>query len=207
MDAAAVWGSRPAVVFGDRRWTHAEFAEEVDRVAKGLMAIGVEAGDKVALWMTNRPEWLFAMYAIPAVGAITVPLNTRYRADDVAYTVDQSDTSTLLFNDRSGPVDYSAMVREVRDRWPKVERLVVLGDDRPEGALAWSEMVAAGDGVAGRALAARRDAVRAEDPAIIIYTSGTTSLPKGAVHDHSVIRNVSERAQIYGVTTADVHAG
>ena len=77
MDAAAVWGSRPAVVFGDRRWTHAEFAEEVDRVAKGLMAIGVEAGDKVALWMTNRPEWLFAMYAIPAVGAITVPLNTR----------------------------------------------------------------------------------------------------------------------------------
>jgi acyl-CoA synthetase (AMP-forming)/AMP-acid ligase II len=77
----------------------------------GLIAIGVEPGDKVGLWMTNRAEWLFLLYAVPAVGAVLVPLNTRYRADDMLYAVDQSDTTTLLFNDRSGPVDYSAMVR------------------------------------------------------------------------------------------------
>jgi fatty-acyl-CoA synthase len=205
--AARLWGEREALSFGDRRWTHAQFASEVDRVAKGLIGIGVEPGDKVGVWMTNRPEWLFLMYAIPSVGAVTVPLNTRYRAEDVQYTVDQSDTSTLIFNDRSGPIDYSAIVREVRDQWPKVERVVVLGDDLPEGARRWRDLLRAGEAVADATLADRREAVRAEDPMIIIYTSGTTSRPKGAVHDHAVIRNVAERTQMHGVTAEDVHAG
>jgi len=206
-EAARLWGDREALLVGERRWTHAEFAAEVDRVALGLIGIGVQPGDKVGIWMTNRPEWLFLMYAIPSVGAVTVPLNTRYRAEDVQYTVDQSDTSTLIFNDRSGPIDYSAMVREVTAEWPKVERLVALGDDRPDGALAWEELLAAGDAVAQDELAARRAAVRADDPMIIIYTSGTTSRPKGAVHTHAVIRNVAERAQMHGVSCEDVHAG
>jgi fatty-acyl-CoA synthase len=206
-EAARRWGDREALVFGGRRWTHAEFAAEVDRVAKGLMGIGVEAGDKVGIWMTNRPEWLFAMFAVPAVGAVTVPLNTRYRSEDVQYTVDQSDTSTLLFNDHSGPIDYTAMVREVAPGWPKVKRLVVLGDDRPDGAMGWDDMVTAGATVSDEALAQRARAVRADDPMIIIYTSGTTSLPKGAVHNHAVIRSVSERTQMHGVTIDDVHAG
>ncbi len=206
-EAARLWGSREALVFGDRRWTHTEFADEVNRVAKGLVAIGVEAGDKVGIWMTNRPEWLFLMYAIPAVGAITVPLNTRYRSEDVQYTVDQSDTSTLIFNDRSGPIDYSAMVREVRDNWPKVHRMVVVGPDRPDGALGWDDLLEAGASVDDEQIRTRSAAVSAEDPMIIIYTSGTTSLPKGAVHNHSVIRNVAERAQMHGVTITDVHAG
>ncbi|MGF1596300.1 MAG: AMP-binding protein [Acidimicrobiales bacterium] len=145
--------------------------------------------------------------AIPSVGAVTVPLNTRYRADDVAYTVDQSDTSMLILNDRSGPVDYSAMVREVGHQWPKVERIVTLGDDRPDGSLGWDEMVTSGISVGDDVLAGRREAVRADDPMIIIYTSGTTSRPKGAVHTHAVLRNVAERAQMHGVTVDDVHAG
>jgi fatty-acyl-CoA synthase len=206
-EAARRWGDREALVFGDRRWTHRDFAEEVEQVAKGLVGIGVEPGDKVGIWMTNRPEWLFLMFAIPQVGAVTVPLNTRYRSEDVAYTVDQSDTSTLVFNDVSGPIDYSAMVREVRGQWPKVQRLVCLGDDRPDGSLAWDELLAAGADVSDETMAARAAAVRAEDPMIIIYTSGTTSLPKGAVHTHAVIRNVVERTQMHGVSCTDVHAG
>jgi fatty-acyl-CoA synthase len=207
VEAARLWGDREALVFGDLRWTHAEFAAEVDRVAKGLIGIGVQPGDKVGIWMTNRPEWLFLMYAIPAVGAVTVPFNTRYRSEDVQYTVDQSDTSTLIFNDRSGPIDYSAMVREVMGHWPKVRRMVVVGDDRPEGALRWNDMLAAGDSVSEATRAQRASSVRADDPMIIIYTSGTTSLPKGAVHTHAVIRNVAERAQMHGITVDDVHAG
>jgi fatty-acyl-CoA synthase len=205
--AARLWGDRDALVFGERRWTHAQFSAEVDRVAKGLIGIGVAPGDKVGIWMTNRPEWLFLMYAIPSVGAVTVPFNTRYRAEDVQYTVDQSDTSTLFFNDRSGPIDYAAMVRAVRGGWPKVERLVTLGDDVPEGSQGWDAFLAAGRGVDDGALDARRAGVSAADPMIIIYTSGTTSLPKGAVHNHAVIRNVAERTQMHGVTSSDVHAG
>ena len=87
--AARLWKDRPALVFQGARWTHGEFADDVQRVAKGLIALGVEHGDHVAVWMTNRPEWLQLMYAIPRVGACIVPLNTRYRTDDVAYTVVQ----------------------------------------------------------------------------------------------------------------------
>lgn len=205
--AARRWGAREAVAHGERRWTHAAFAEEVDRVAKGLIGLGVDPGDKVGLWMTNRAEWLFTLFAVAKVGAVLVPLNTRYRAEDVAYTVEQSDTTTLIINDRSGPVDYSAMVRENLATWTKLKRLVVLGDDRPDGALSWEDLLAAGAATGDETLAARADAVRAEDPVIIIYTSGTTSAPKGAVHSHAFIRNVAERAQMHGVTCTDVHAG
>ena len=205
--AARLWPDHEALVFGARRWTHAAFADEVDRVAKGLIAIGVESGDKVAVWMTNRPEWLFLMYAIPAIGAVTVPLNTRYRSEDVQYTVDQSDSSTIIFCDRSGPVDYAAMINEVADLWPKITRKIVLGGDTSTGSTSWATMLAAGAAVTDETLAERAGAVHASDPAIIIYTSGTTSLPKGAVHNHAVIRNVAERAQMHGVTSADVHAG
>ncbi len=210
--AARLWPDHEALVFGSRRWTHAAFADEVDRVAKGLIAAGVEPGDKVAVWMVNRPEWLFSMYAIPAVGAVTVPLNTRYRSEDVRYTVDQSDSSTIIFGDRSGPVDYAAMINEVADQWPKIKRKIVLGGatstgDTTAGSTPWATLLAAGAAVTDETLAERAAAVDASDPAIIIYTSGTTSLPKGAVHNHAVIRNVAERAQIHGITSADVHAG
>lgn len=205
--AARRWGQREALTFGDRRWSHAEFAGEVDRVARALLGLGVERGDKVGIWMTNRPEWLFLMFAIPKVGAITVPVNTRYRTEDVRYMVDQADISTLVVNDRSGPVDYCSMVREALPSWPKVRNLVVLGDERPEGAQGWDEVVALADGVEEGALAARASRVRPTDDAVIIYTSGTTSLPKGAVHDHLVVRNVTERAQMHGLTMHDVQAG
>ena len=80
--AARLWKNDPALVFKGDRWTHGEFADDVENVAKGLMTIGVGRGDHVAVWMTNRPEWLHLMYAIPRVGACIVPLNTRYRTDD-----------------------------------------------------------------------------------------------------------------------------
>lgn len=153
--AARRWGAREAVAHGERRWTHAAFAEEVDRVAKGLIGLGVDPGDKVGLWMTNRAEWLFTLFVVAKVGVVLVPLNTRYRAEDVAYTVEQSDTTTLIINDRSGPVDYSAMVRENLATWTKLKRLVVLGDDRPDGALSWEDLLAAGAATGDETLAAR----------------------------------------------------
>jgi fatty-acyl-CoA synthase len=204
-EAARRWGDREALVHGDRRWTHAQVAAEVDRVAKGLIAIGVRPGDHVGVWLVNRPEWVFLQHAIPRVGAVTVGLNTRYRSDDVAYTVDQADCTTLIVADRSGPVDYGAMVRAVRPDLPKLERLVMLGEERLPGAVGWEELAEHGASVTDADLEARAAAVDPDSPALIIFTSGTTSLPKGAVHTHVVLRNSIERAQLLGHSFTDVH--
>ena len=138
--AAQSWGDREALCFEDRRWSFAEFSRAVDQCAKGLIAIGVAPGERVAVWMVNRPEWLLLMYAVARVGAVIVPLNTRYRSEDVAYAAAQSRCGTLIVNARSGPVDYAAMLDDSMpdlavgregalqlSRYPDLKRLIVLG--------------------------------------------------------------------------------
>jgi fatty-acyl-CoA synthase len=198
-------GGRPALVFEGRRWTYDQLAREVDRVAKGLIGLGIQPGEHVGIWMVNRPEWVVLQFALPRVGAVTVGLNTRYRSEDAAYTIDQSDTTTLVINDRSGGVDYAAMVRQIRPQIPKLERLIVVGDDVADEATGWDDLLAAGEWVDDEQLATRAAGVDPDEPTLIIYTSGTTSLPKGAVHTHAWVRNNLERAQLLGHTCNDVH--
>jgi fatty-acyl-CoA synthase len=217
-EAALRWGPREALVFGRRRWTYAELNAETDRVARALMALGVTPGENVALWMTNRPEWLFVMFAVARIGACLVPLNTRYRTDDVAYTLRQSRSGTLITLDRSGPVDYQGMLMESMprvgrradgtlaiDAYPELRRVVVLGDARLEDAQDWEGFLAAAAAVGPAALAARKAAADPDGRMVICYTSGTTGHPKGAVHSHRPIRNTHERAQTFGMTMHDVH--
>ena len=215
--AARRWGPREALVCGAARWTYSAFESEVDRVARGLIALGVEKGEHVALWMTNRAEWLFLTFAIAKIGAVLVPLNTRYRTDDVAYTVRQSDSGTWISIDRSGPVDYAAMLGEVLPDlaaqdpraidiagFPRLRRLVLVGDGAVPGTMGWEAMLADGEAVGASALAARAAAVDPDEPVMIGYTSGTTGHPKGVLHTHVMIRNMRERANRIGLTFEDV---
>src|SRR5262245_13464744 len=86
--AAARWGAREALYFKGRRWSFAELAARIDRLARGLIGLGVEPGVKVALWMVNRPEFIEAMFAVMRIGAVLVPINTRLRTEDTASSSD-----------------------------------------------------------------------------------------------------------------------
>jgi fatty-acyl-CoA synthase len=211
--AARRWGAREALYFNGRRWSFAELSASVDRLARGLIALGVRPGEKVALWMVNRPEFIEAMFAVIKIGAVLVPINTRLRTEDTAYILGQSDASVLLVADRSGPVDYLGMVKElapslragnVREERFKHLRLVVsAGDERHADTLHWSAARAAGDPVGTAALRARAAEVDPDATAFFMYTSGTTGFPKGAMHDHAIIRNLVDRAFRMAVTPAD----
>ncbi|MBI4271411.1 MAG: AMP-binding protein [Candidatus Rokubacteria bacterium] len=210
--AARRWGTREALCFQGRRSTFLEIAAGVDRVARGLIALGVAQGDKVALWMLNRPEWIEAAFAVMKIGAVLVPVNTRLRTHDVGYILAQSHATTLILAERGGPVDYLAMVRELApvdgapgaSRLPGLRRVLLLGEARRPATVAWADLLERADEVDERTLAARAAAVSPEDLAFLMYTSGTTGVPKGAMHAHRLVRNVTDRAFRLAITEQDV---
>ena len=201
--AAARWGGREALAFNGRRWTFAELSAGVDRVAKGLIALGIEPGERVALWMLNRAEWIEAAYAAMKIGAILLPVNTRFRTADVTYVLEQSESATLLLADRSGPVEYLEMVREVAPSLPHLRRMVALAETARTGAIRWEAMLAGGAAVSDADLAARARAVDPGAIAFLMYTSGTTGFPKGVMHDHRMVRNIVDGGNRMGITFAD----
>src|SRR5712691_5812987 len=107
------WGPREALYYEGQRWSFAHLQAEVDGTARAMIHLGILPGDHVTLWMPNRPEWLLTFFALANIGAVVVPINTRFRTSDLAYVLWQSDATTLITVDRSGPVDYLAMVHEI----------------------------------------------------------------------------------------------
>lgn len=216
-EAARRWGGREALVFKDKRWTYGEFSVEVDRIACALIALGVRPGEHVALWITNRPEFLFLFYAIAKVGAIVIPLNTRYRTLDLGYALRHSRCVTLVTMERSGPVEFGTMALEVlgplnvmddgtvrSSACPALRRLVILERSVAPGVKSWAEFVVGGCSVSEAELSARAAAVDPDGVATIMYTSGTTDHPKGVMLNHSGVRLAVYRAMQMGITCMDV---
>ncbi|MCG7363847.1 AMP-binding protein [Roseomonas sp. ACRSG] len=176
-----------AIVAPAGRITYAALAEDVAAVRAALAAAGVRRGDHVGLCMGNGPRWVAIFLAIGSLGAVTVPVNTRFQAAEMAYALRQSRVSLLILSDRFLRVDFVGMLRGICPgldaalpdaALPDLRQVVVLGQEVPAAATAWADFLAAGQ---GRPAA---PCCRPDDVLLIQYTSGTTSFPKGVLLTH-----------------------
>jgi fatty-acyl-CoA synthase len=178
------------------RFTYAELNEAVDRVASGLLAAGLEPGDRVGLWSPNRAEWALVQYATAKAGVILVNVNPAYRANELAYALRQSGCRWLFAAPDYKGSDFVAMVAAVRDDVPNLERAMFFGSPQ------WDELAAAA--IDADALRARLAGLDFDDPINIQYTSGTTGFPKGAtLTHHNILNNGLFVAGMLNYTEAD----
>jgi fatty-acyl-CoA synthase len=171
------------------RQTYAEFHAAVEEVARGLLALGIEPGERVGIWSPNNAEWVTLQYATAKVGAILVNVNPAYRTSELAYALGQSGVSTLVLAPRFRTADYLDMLDQVATELPALGRRVVLGGDTPAGAMGWDELRAGADKVPPERLAEREALLQFDDPINVQYTSGTTGFPKGATLSHHNLLN------------------
>jgi fatty-acyl-CoA synthase len=167
----------------DRRYTYAEFNAAVDEVARGLLAAGLEVGDRIGIWSPNCAEWVLVQYATAKVGVILVNINPAYRTSELAYALNQSGCRMLIAAPAFKTSDYAAMIEEVRPEQKALETVVLLGS--PE----WEKLLTGAASVPAEALRERMRGLQFDDPINIQYTSGTTGFPKGATLSHHNILN------------------
>ncbi|MCH8297266.1 MAG: AMP-binding protein [Chloroflexi bacterium] len=207
-------GGREALVHVEhgRRYTYTQLRAECDRVARGLMALGIKRGDHVGIWATNYTEWVVAQFATAKIGAVLVTVNPAYRTHELEYVLRQSELSALILIASFRTSDYVAMLNEVvpelrdsapgelhSDKLPYLRNIVFIppyprdlaqdgsrqpNQETPPGMWQWDEVKGLGEEVSQEALAKRQSECDPGDVANILYTSGTTGNPKGAMLTH-----------------------
>ncbi len=202
--AAARWGGELALVsrHQDVRWTWAELDAEVDRVATGLLRLGVAKGDRVGIWAPNSAEWTLIQFATARIGAILVTINPAYRTSEIEYALNKVGCSVLVCAPRFKTSDYVQMLRDIgAAQVPLLRHTVTTGTAAHEGFITWRDLLAEPDGAA---LASAEAALSPDDAINIQFTSGTTGFPKGATLTHrNILNNGYFTAQTIALTHHD----
>ncbi|MDO8692448.1 MAG: AMP-binding protein [Dehalococcoidia bacterium] len=180
---------KEAIVDSHQRVTYAQLARMVDRIALGLLELGIRPGDRATLQFPNRIEALAVFYALAKIGAISCPVVPYYRGAEVRYIMETSESVAVVIPKEFGGFDYTRMIDEIRPGLPNLKHTIVLGDDIPAGAVSLNHMI-------NRPLESkypvdylRQFRPKADDVVALVYTSGTESAPKAPIWTHNSAHN------------------
>ncbi|ABS74201.1 AMP-binding protein [Bacillus velezensis] len=216
---AELFPDREAVVYPERglRYTYAEFDRLCRQTAKGLMKLGVEKGDHVAIWASNIPEWLAAQFATAKIGAVLVTINTNFQIAELDYLLAHSDVSALIIMDSYRQTSYVEIVNKLipelktcergrlrSKRYPFLRTVLYIGDKSPPGMHRWDSLLDNAEAVTDATLDGRMDSLKKDDCIHMQYTSGTTGFPKGVMLSHfNIVNNAANIAECMKLTSSD----
>ena len=197
-----------------RRWSYTKMNDDVDRLARALLASGVAKGDRVGIWSPNCAEWTLLQYATAKAGAILVNVNPAYRSHELEFVVKQNGMRMLVTAPSDRNNEYVGMARQTLAGCPDLQELVFLpdhgvdgldaGDPRRDGELTYAELLKRADAVGHSGLKARMAELDPHDPINLQYTSGTTGFPKGAtLTHHNILNNGYSIGELLGYTEHD----
>lgn len=208
-----------AVVYADRglRLSYKQFDDYCRVVARGLMKLGIKVGEHIAVWATNKPEWLACQFATGKMGAVLVTVNTNYRTAELEYLLKQSDSTTLILMEQYRDSSYIDMIYEIAPelktcepgklqakRLPYLRNVIVLGENRYPGTYSWNDIIQMAEEVSEEELDERMNSLDPHDVINMQYTSGTTGFPKGVMLTHyNIVNNARNIAECMKLTKED----
>ena len=179
-----LFGDRDALIvpYQNYKATYLEFWQQIEEVAKGLLAFGVGKGDRVGIWSPNRHEWVIVQFATARIGAILVNVNPAYKSAELKFALRQSEISLLIMSEGFRKTNYFEIIQEVRQSCIHLKQIVILDRD-------WHALIEAGKRISTSQIEEIESQLQFDDPINIQYTSGTTGFPKGATLTHHNILN------------------
>jgi len=211
------YGDREALVFQDRRYSYRELKELVDMLARGLIKLGIAKGEKVGICMPNYPQFIITDLALAKIGAVGVFVNTRFKTGEVQFCLEKGDITTLIMADEFLTNYYCNMIYDIcpelksclpgelkSEKLPLLKRVICLSEKSYPGMYNFDDVLSFGNNSALNAdLNARMSQINSKDAVNMFWTSGTTSFPKGVLHNHTVLENIWNYSQILGYSFND----